>query len=59
MRGKKRNVAYYSKRIAKDTGLSEKVVHAVLMRMTQNLCTQIYRGNEIRIKKFGRIFFRK
>lgn len=59
MRGEKRNVAHYAKLIAKEHGLPINVVHKVLMHMTQQLCSKIARGEEVRIKRFGRIYFLK
>lgn len=58
-KGEKVNVDHYSKRIAKEMGLPKKVIHKVLMHMTQQLCSKIARGEEVRIKGFGRIYFLK
>ena len=59
MRGEKRNVRHYAKILAKKHGLPVTVVHDTLMRMTQRMCSMIARGEEIRIKGFGRIYYDK
>lgn len=55
----KRNVAYYAAIIAKETGIPRWKVHLTLMFAWQNVCTALYKGEEVRLKKFGRIYFTK
>lgn len=54
-----KNVKYYSKLIAKKYNLPQKTVHFVLMYFMRNVITTIKNGNDIRIPKFGHIYFDK
>lgn len=56
---KLRNVAHYSRIIAKETGLPKWKVHLVLMFAWTNIARMIARGEEIRLTGFGRIYFLK
>lgn len=49
----------YVKELAERHDLSQKQVRQLLMWMTRNLCHLIERGEEVRIKGFGRIYFLK
>lgn len=53
------NTGTFSKQIAKEFGVSQKQARKVLMIATTNLCKMIERGEEIKIKRFGRIYFLK
>lgn len=55
----KKNVEHYSKRVAEEAGMPKKDVHQILSYMMRNLCKMIERGEDIRIKGFGRIYFEK
>jgi nucleoid DNA-binding protein len=56
---KNRNVRHYAGIIAKERGLPEIRVRKALMFMMMNLCKMIERGEDVRIKGFGRIYFEK
>lgn len=50
---KRRNVAYYSARIAKEMGIPEKQVHAVLMHCWRNFLRALKRKENINIQGFA------
>lgn len=54
-----RKVSDYAKIIAKETGLPKWKVHLVLMFAWKNVVYMISRGEELRIKGFGRIYIDK
>ncbi len=53
---KKKNVRHYSKRIAKETGLPEEVVHKILMHGWKNVLGSIKRKEDVALQGFGRIW---
>ena len=54
-----KNVKYYSKLISKKYKIPQKIVHFVLMYFMKNVIRTIKNGNDIRIPKFGHIYFDK
>ena len=56
---KLRRVSEYSKRVAEKTGYPQPLVHLVLMFAWRNIITMIEKGEEVRLKGFGRIYFQK
>jgi len=56
---RKTTVASYTKRLAKKYGMSEKDTRRMLTWAVRNMCHMIERGEEVRIKGFGRIYFNK
>jgi len=55
----RKNVKHYSKLIAKKYKLPQWMVHHVLMYFMRNVITVIKKGDDIRIPKFGHIYFDK
>ena len=47
------------KRLAKKHGMHEKDVRKLLMWSIRNMCYMMEKGEEIRIKGFGRFYFNK
>ena len=56
---RKRTLKDYSRTIAKEEGLKEKDVRDLLMLGWMNIIRAMERGEEVRIKGFGRIYFGK
>ena len=56
---RKRTLKDYSRTIAKEEGLKEKDVRDLLMLGWMNIIRAMEKGDEVRIKGFGRIYFGK
>lgn len=56
---KKKKVKDFEKDLAKKYGLSIKQVHQILMLGMNNIMEMIKKGEDIRIPKFGNIYFNK
>lgn len=52
-------VSSYTHELAKKHGMKEKDVRKLLVWAVRNMCKMIERGEEVRIKGFGRIYFNK
>ena len=52
-------VKQYAKVLAKKHGLTKKQTRELLTWMTKNLCKMIEDGQTVRIKGFGRFYFKK
>jgi len=52
-------VSDYTHAIAEKHGMKEKDVRKLLVWAVRNMCKMIERGEEVRIKGFGRIYFNK
>lgn len=55
----KRNVGHYAKIIAKETGYPLWKVHIVLMFGWRNIIRMIERQEDVRIKRFGKLYIDK
>lgn len=54
--GRKRNVSYYARIIAKEEGIPIWKVKLVLLFSWKNIVYMMSRGEEVRLKGFGRIY---
>lgn len=56
---KQRNVRHYTKRIAKETGLSQWKVHLVLMGGWKGILHSMKQQHDVRLKGLGRLYIQK
>lgn len=57
--GKKRNVAYYSKRISKEMGIDEEIVRRILMHGWRNVLLAMKNKEDVALHGFARIWLEK
>lgn len=49
----------YLKKLSKKHGISQKAVNEILIYGLKNMCSMIKEGEDIRLQKFGNIYFKK